>query len=69
MSRSIARIAMRNAIIELRGKKTQQQVADHFGITRAAVGGIWWRSNPLNKLNDLARKRKERRSFDKTRPM
>lgn len=67
MSRSIARIAMRNAIIELKGKKTSQQIADHFGITRGAVTGIWWRANPLNKMNDVARKRKERRSFDKTR--
>lgn len=60
MSRSIARIAMRNAVIELKGKKTAEQVAAHFGITRGAVCGIWWRSNPANKLLERNRKRRER---------
>jgi len=61
MSRSIARIALRNAVIELKGKKTSQQIADHFGITRSAVTSIWFRANPVNRLDEVARVRRIRK--------
>lgn len=52
---------VRNAILALKGQKTAEEIAIHFDMTRGMVTGIWWRNNPVNKLAEAARKRRERK--------